>query len=87
MYEVLKCQDDLRAKILKDPDCKESDFNKKCEMVDATRCNSGQECNPSLVDPKCAKPDSINTWLANKSVQLRVLNDKVDFSVGKNEIR
>ena len=34
----------------------------------------------SATDPECASMDAINDWLSQKSVFIRVLNEKIDFS-------
>jgi len=77
-YEIVKCQDSLRAKVKKDPACEDKE-NEACEMeyekIDPT-CVPSSENNFQCptVDPECKDMSEINKWLSTKTARFRVIN-------------
>jgi len=64
IYEVVKCQENIRAKVKEDESCVDT-AEKECKMVDEMTC-SGGTCRP--VHPKCAEMSAINEWISNKTI-------------------
>jgi hypothetical protein len=87
IYEVLKCQESLRATTDEklDPFCVDSDgpmkykCKRKYKQLDPSCVSTpGNPCKP--LDPVCKPLPQINGWLSKKNLHWRVLNTKVDFS-------
>ena len=39
-------------------------------------------------DPECATPEEINEWISTKQIQIRIVDNKIDFdSYSKNAVR
>lgn len=64
-YEILKCHEDLRAKVQVDPKCVKSTSN-ECTMKDVMILDEDGKSVPK--DPKCEELVDINKWLEHKSV-------------------
>ena len=78
----MKCHEDLRPKHKVDPSCVDTDSN-KCELEDDMICE-GEVCKP--VYPKCAPMDKINEYLKTKTIQMRTINQQVNFAHGEYPI-
>jgi hypothetical protein len=67
VYEVLRCDNSLRARTLKDPTCVETETN-KCEY------NYDKDENGDFIDPPCADDKDIDKWLKNISITSKLMN-------------
>jgi hypothetical protein len=65
---VHRCDNEFRARTLKDPSCDPEQENSNCEW-DYTRDKNGK-----FIDPECASPEAITDWLKGKTMLTKVMN-------------